>query len=312
MNKIFKLFLAGSFAAALTVAGVALAAPSGISGIAGEHYAWTDVSGWIDFAGVTVDDTNLSGTASALQLGPGTIVMNCASAPVSNCGAPTGSWYVANDGSGNLSGWAWSDVIGWISFCGNGSAGSGPTGGCPASPSYQVHIDTATGDFFGWAWNDVVGWIGFNCNNPEVFGSCATSNYKVKTSWSSAPAGPSGSSISGFDANTWLKSSIFDTQVTGGAAFNTISWQGVLNGGRVGFQIAVSNNAAGPWNYLGPDGSANTVYETSGPNAQLPLDQAAALRRNTNNNRYVRYEIYLAWAGSASPQVDDVVISYSP
>ncbi|MCP6719243.1 MAG: PKD domain-containing protein [Patescibacteria group bacterium] len=75
----------------------------------------------------------------------------------------------------NVSGWAWSENIGWISFnsinCdvnGNGiyeGVSEGAPAGCPTSGpvnSYGVNIDTATGTFSGYAWSENVGWISFN------------------------------------------------------------------------------------------------------------------------------------------------------
>jgi hypothetical protein len=304
MNIHFKKVLAGAvMIAGLAAAGLALA--GNINTGTTDHYAWTNVTGWIDFdSSVTVSATKLTGNPSSTQIG--SISLDCTNTPNGNiCGGPAGSWWVANDGNGNLSGWAWSDAIGWISFCGNASAGSGATGGCPGSPTYQVKIDTTNGDFSGFAWNDVVGWIGFNCHDSE--GITCAHDYKVATSFTAGPTPPNGFGPGGFDSNTWLISRVFDTRVTGGAAFNTITWQGNQPAGTaVGFQIATSNNAAGPWNYYGPSGDGTTVYS---PNVNT---QAKIARKFHNNFQYVRYRAYLLWAGSSSPRVDDVIISYSP
>lgn len=55
----------------------------------------------------------------------------------------------------NLSGWAWSQNVGWISFnCTN-------TSSC-ATVDYGVHIDPTTGILSGFAWSENVGWISFN------------------------------------------------------------------------------------------------------------------------------------------------------
>ncbi|MDO8504002.1 MAG: PKD domain-containing protein [bacterium] len=57
-------------------------------------------------------------------------------------------------GSGdNVSGWAWSENIGWISF--NNTSGGGAT-------SYGVNIDSSTGVLSGHAWSENIGWISFN------------------------------------------------------------------------------------------------------------------------------------------------------
>ena len=55
--------------------------------------------------------------------------------------------------SGNVSGYAWSENIGWISF---NSANDG------ALQPYGVTIDATTGDFSGFAWSENIGWISFN------------------------------------------------------------------------------------------------------------------------------------------------------
>ncbi|HDY72588.1 MAG TPA: PKD domain-containing protein, partial [bacterium] len=53
----------------------------------------------------------------------------------------------------NVSGWAWSENIGWISF--NNTSGGGAI-------DYGVDIDTSTGVFSGYAWSENIGWISFN------------------------------------------------------------------------------------------------------------------------------------------------------
>jgi hypothetical protein len=56
--------------------------------------------------------------------------------------------------SDNVSGWAWSENIGWISF--NNTTGGG------ATSSYGVNINLSTGDLSGYSWSENVGWISFN------------------------------------------------------------------------------------------------------------------------------------------------------
>jgi len=53
----------------------------------------------------------------------------------------------------NVSGWAWSENIGWISF--NNTTGGGTT-------NYGVNINPSTGVFSGYAWSENIGWITFN------------------------------------------------------------------------------------------------------------------------------------------------------
>jgi len=55
----------------------------------------------------------------------------------------------------NVSEWAWSEKIGWVSFnCTN-------QGSC-ASFDYGVDIEEGTGDLSGHAWSENIGWITFN------------------------------------------------------------------------------------------------------------------------------------------------------
>jgi hypothetical protein len=54
--------------------------------------------------------------------------------------------------SDNVSGWAWSENIGWISFNGTNTA----------SPiNYGVNINAGNGKFSGYAWTDTIGWLSF-------------------------------------------------------------------------------------------------------------------------------------------------------
>lgn len=56
--------------------------------------------------------------------------------------------------SDNVSGWAWSENIGWISF------NCTDTASC-ATSDYGVNIDQLTGNFSGYAWSENIGWIDF-------------------------------------------------------------------------------------------------------------------------------------------------------
>ncbi len=54
--------------------------------------------------------------------------------------------------SDNVSGYAWSDTIGWISF--NNTTGGGS--------AYGVSVNPNGGKLSGYAWSDNIGWISFN------------------------------------------------------------------------------------------------------------------------------------------------------
>jgi len=251
------------------------------------RYAWNDVIGWIDFystGNVNVSSVQLTGYASSSV---GFIALDCATSPNGNI-CSTSDFRVSNDGSGNLTGWAYNDAIGWISF---------DSGTATASYPYQVKISNSTGEFSNWAWNDIIGWIRFNCGDPEP-DTCGTSNYKVKTSWSSSAL------------TAELTSSIFDTDVST-AAINTVMWKGSLPTDTVvEFQIASdSTSTPAVWNYRGPDGSNSARYQPTGSGTPAPINLAYH-----KNHRYFRYKIFLTSnpGRTESPRVDDVIINYSP
>ena len=276
-------------------------AATNISSVVTEHWAWNDIIGWMDFYNtntVNVTNSQLTGYASSSI---GSVSFDCATSPGGNvCG--TSNYKVYNDGLGDLSGFAWNDVYGWISFCG----GQG-TPNCPNNSSsipYEVIVGNADGVFQGsptaYAWNDIVGWMSFNCGNGGPGGTsvCGTSNYKVITSWRAV------------SATGTLDSATFDTGVSRGAQINSVLWRGDMPVGTlVGFQFASANSSSGPWNYAGPDGSATTYYYPTAPNASMALDYTLQ-----DNYRFFRYRVTLFSDASQkfTPRVDDVVVNWSP
>ncbi len=62
---------------------------------------------------------------------------------------------VSAEVSHNVSGYAWSDTVGWISF------NCTDAGFCGTS-NYGVGVNEADGDLFGYAWSSNIGWISFN------------------------------------------------------------------------------------------------------------------------------------------------------
>jgi len=152
-------------------------------------YAWNDSVGWLDFnnasSTVNVNATQLTGYAKNDSLKD--IALDCGTTPGGNICATSNFKVARNSSTGDLSGWAWNDSIGWISF------NCSDPGVCGTS-SYKVTVSTSTGAFTGWAWNDYVGWISFNCLNT---GTCGSSNYSVNTAISGGASwnykGPDGS-----------------------------------------------------------------------------------------------------------------------
>jgi hypothetical protein len=66
---------------------------------------------------------------------------------------------VINDGTGNLSGYAWGENVGWINI--NPQVPGDPT-------DYGVRIDSE-GNFDGWAWGENIGWIHFQSTSPVAY-----------------------------------------------------------------------------------------------------------------------------------------------
>lgn len=310
-------FVTGLIFAELESVPISLGATN-ISATSSEHWAWNDVIGWINFYetdSVTVKAKEVEGWASSSI---GAISLNCN--PISN---PDGDdicitvpYKVSNNGSGTLSGWAWNDLIGWISFCGNilnnGCATSSQPYGVPILSRVA---DQPPSDFWGLAWNDLVGWISFNCID---YGNCGTSNYMVTTDW--------------FATSTYgdLDSIIFDTDILKGAQFNSIGWKGSLPiGTRVRFKLATSNCELGSsatscdsgdaWDFIGPAGSGvqNSFYDAV---EYLDLGTSKIYLAPINNfmdhhnKRYFRYRVKLISDSTQSytPTVEDVFVNYSP
>lgn len=293
-----------------------LGAATNIYSTSTDHWAWMDLVGWIDFLtdNVYVWPNDLDGYASSSV---GEISLNCDNSPLGSiCGS---SNYQVKNNNGNLSGWAWNDVIGWISFCGiNNLASSSPD--CPfigvfPNKSYQVVIDTLVpdqppSDFTQYAWNDLFGWISFNCSNDafapsfcEYYGTQSYEDgYKVRTNW--------------FATSTVgdVYSSVFDTGVEGGAQFNSVALLGSIpNGTEVSLQVAVSNSEAGPWDFIGPSGTSADFYkfqvDSTGQSFVAVLDY-----RWHSNYRYFRYRLRLKSDDKSilTPRIEDVIINWSP
>jgi hypothetical protein len=275
----------GSLVLDLGAGGGGSGATPNINSTTSEHFAWSDLFGWLNFY-----SSGTAGLGSSKMIGYanssiGEISLDCATSPAGNiCGSS--NYYVTNNGLGTLAGWAWSDAYGWISFnCSN-------HGGC--SPSYSVTVNSNTGVFSGYAWNDIAGWISFNCAD---IGICGTSDYKVVSSWRA-------SSTSGY-----LDSATIDTGSTNGAQLNALTWSGSKPAGTdVRFTIATSSSSSGPWTYVGSDGLTSSYYSTaSGVGAPLyPWILGSA--------RYFRYRVLLVSdaAQTVSPRVDSVVVRWSP
>ena len=93
------------------------------------------------------------------------IAMNCSE--ISSSCVAAGDWGVIIDAAtGIYSGWAWSPVIGWISF----NSVTNPA----AMAAYNVYDQAVAPDranVRGWAWSSVAGWISFDCTTSGTCGN---------------------------------------------------------------------------------------------------------------------------------------------
>jgi hypothetical protein len=84
--------------------------------------------------------------------------------------------------------------------------------------------------------------------------------------------------------------------------WKTLSWTAAIPANTtLRFQVAASNNANGPFNFVGPDSTANTYFNTSGTSiAQF------------TGNRFLQYKAYLSTTNTtATPTLHDVTVCYS-
>lgn len=126
-----------------------------------------------------------------------------------------------------LTGWAWSDNIGWISFdCASNSS---------CSANHKVAIDTA-GDMTGWAWSSNVGWIKFgglsgfpgSGSDAQLAGSSLTGWIQAERPRSNPvnTADPNYQTLGGWDG--WI--SLSGTAVDGSSYGATVDGAGDLSG----------------------------------------------------------------------------------
>ena len=101
-----------------------------------------------------------------------------------------------------------------------------------------------------------------------------------------------------------LESSTYDTG-SDTVVYNWVSWSShVPINTSIKVQLATSAAATGPWNYVGPDGTAATYYTVG---AKEFINYASH-----KDQRYVRYKAYLiSQADLQTPILEEVTISYS-
>jgi hypothetical protein len=104
---------------------------------------------------------------------------------------------------------------------------------------------------------------------------------------------------SGFKSSATFVSSMRDANPAAGntAQWTTLSFTDSTPANTaVKFQVAASNSPYGPWNYVGPGGTASTYFTTTG-----------ASLSEFNGNRYLRYEAFLSTSDSTvTPSISSV------
>ena len=109
----------------------------------------------------------------------------------------------------------------------------------------------------------------------------------------------------GYAASGNLISAPKDSNPAGGLTpiWSTLSWNATTPANTsVQFQVAGSNNVGGPFNFVGPDGTAATFFTTS------PVQ----LSPQFYNLRYLEYKAYLATTdGTVTPVLSDATICFN-
>jgi hypothetical protein len=108
----------------------------------------------------------------------------------------------------------------------------------------------------------------------------------------------------GYSSSGNLISGLKDNNPGGGffGHWTTFSWTASTPANTsINFQVAGSNSQYGPFNFIGPDGTAGTFFNSS-----------ANLYPLLGNLRYMKYKAYLATTNSAAtPTLNDVTVCYS-
>ncbi|HSC11363.1 MAG TPA: carboxypeptidase regulatory-like domain-containing protein, partial [Rhodanobacteraceae bacterium] len=153
---------------------------------------------------------------------------------------------------------------------------------------------------------------GTQTQGADVYaGGARVSSTTSGTSWSIPNTGSAQTDTgfkvylsTGFAASGDLVSSTKDANPASGlsVAWTTLSWGGATPANTsLRFQAAGSNSSFGPFNFVGPDGTAATFYTTTGAS----LSQFAG-------KRYLQYRAFLATTnGGVTPVLDDATVCFS-
>ena len=180
--------------------------------------------------------------------------------------------------SDNVSGWAWSENIGWISFnctnvpkvCNGGATTTGSVcsgaADCPGAAcvdtcslsNYGVKVSTSTGLFSGYAWSENIGWISF----APAGAYPASPDYQACLDLPGS--GQTCDGVGDYKISGWARAcSVFQSGCSGALAASTAlgGWDGwiKLSGATYGISL---NSVAGEvekWSWGGDDNNNEAV-----------------------------------------------------
>lgn len=183
-----------------------------------------------------------------------------------------------------------------------------------AGTAYRIIIQTSGGNnnnSYRFQRADTTSAANFNSITYDATTSIYTASANAGSLWTDTDSSDFGGFYFSVAGTTTYSSSgefishsadSFDTTVDN-AAYNNITWTATIPAGTsLGLQIAASNSSS-PASFVGPDGTPATSYTTS-PATIMPF--------NAISGRYIRYKAIFTSNGSATPQLDDVSINYSP
>ncbi|MDP2650657.1 MAG: hypothetical protein Q8P04_01005 [bacterium] len=230
-------------------------------------WAWTETYGWVSFCGNSSGGSTYNGTTWVCPSSPTYQVIIRPN--------PGGSGSEKSE----FSGWAWNDIIGWISFNCNNS-GIGNT--CPPGGASDYKVRTA--------WESlpapVTGWLESSTYDTGILGGAAFNGIM----WQGTP---------GSGGTTLVKFQVATANCSNGATDSPTCTTSIGWGG---------SKTSGDGAFVGSDGTSAAYYQPGGPGVP-----AAISTIYHNNKRYFRYRVFLERdAAATTPVVQDVIINWSP
>ncbi|MDP1615631.1 MAG: PKD domain-containing protein [Methylococcales bacterium] len=222
----------------------------------------------------------------------------------------------------NVSGWAWSETIGWLSF--NNTSGGGAT-------NYGVNVDSGSGALSGFAWSEHIGWIKFNPAGPypaapQEPAKLNFGNNQI-TGWARACSGTvagdcaSASRVDGWDG--WIKMSGANYGVSrNGCDLEGYAWGSDVVGW-IKFRGTAQDNSSYGVILSGSPTASNLQatqadYCVFGPNVILSWDFASNCGSQTayqaqidNNSNFSSPEVDSGQVSSSSNSYSNTNLSYN-